>query len=195
VQVGSFRGDLMKTVIVKRFFHELFGEETTRLDLLSIITASVLGTLLVFWLDFTHLIELSIPILVIVLLLMADILGGVVANMTKGTQLYYKERPTFRQIFILIHIQPIIFALLIKSFVIESIFLYLYVVLAATLINAIRHLPQHKGVAAFMFMMGALLLILIGMNMPPYVLIFFLFFMMKIILSFSVSHTHARKIQ
>ena len=183
----------MKTVIVKRFFHELFGEETTRLDLISILTAAVLGSLLVLWLDVEHLSMLSLPVMIIVLILLADILGGVVANMTKGTQLYYKERPNLRQIFIFIHIQPIIFALLIKSYLIESVFIYLYVALVATLINSIRHLHEHKALAALFLMMVALILIIFGMDMPPYVMIFFMFYMMKLILSFSVSHTHARK--
>jgi hypothetical protein len=183
----------MKTIIVKRLFHELFGEETTLLDLVSILTASLGGTFIIFWLDHDHLSVQKIPVLIIILILLADILGGVIANTTRGTSLYYSQRPTLRQIFILIHVQPIIFALLIKSYVIESIFIYIYVLLSATLINAIRHLPQHKGVALLMFMMGAIFLILSSSSMPPYVLIFFLFFMMKMIISFAVSHHHVRK--
>jgi hypothetical protein len=183
----------MKIIRVPRVFHELFGEETTRLDVLAILSAAFLGTGLVLWFDFDHLSMLSIPVLIIILILLFDILGGVVANMTKGTATYYKERESLRQIFIFIHIQPILFALLIKSYVMESIFIYLYVALSATMINSIRHLPQHKAVAAFMFMLGALVLILFGISMPPYVLIFFIFFMMKMIVSFACSHTHYRK--
>jgi hypothetical protein len=183
----------MKIIRVSRVFHELFGEETTRLDLLAILSAAFLGTGLVLWFDFEHLRMLSIPVLMIILVLLADILGGVVANLTKGTASYYKERESLRQIFIFIHVQPILFALLIQNHVIESIFIYLYVALSATMINSIRHLPQHKAIAMLMFMFGALMLLLFGTSMSPYVLIFFIFFMMKMIVSFACSHTHYRK--
>lgn len=183
----------MKTIRVRRVFHELFGEETTRLDLLAILASAILGTGLVLWFDYDHLSMLSLPVMIVILILLLDILGGVVANMTKGTSSYYKEREGLRQIFIFIHIQPILFALLIQAYILESVFIYLYVAIAATLINAIRHLPQHKAVAAMMFMFGAIFLIFFGTEMPPYVLIFYIFFMMKMIISFACSHTHHRK--
>lgn len=181
----------MKTFRVPRLFHELFGKETTRLDLALVLLASIGGTGLVLWLDQEHLFLLSLPVLIIILILFADIFGGVVANMTKGTSLYYHERKTLRQIFIIIHIQPIIFAFLIQSYIIESLFIYIYVLLSSTLVNAIRHHHQHQAVAMLMFMMGALILML--SPMPPYVIIFMVFFMMKMIISFACSHTHSRK--
>ena len=184
----------MKTILIPRVFHELFGEETTKIDLFTILLASLGGTGLVLWFDYTHLSALSLPVLIIILIFCADIFGGVVANMTKGTSLYYKERPSLRQIFIFIHIQPILFAILIQSYVLASVFIYLYVVLASTLVNALQHEPIHRGVAAAMFLFGALALILFGVGMPPYVLLFFLFYMMKLIVSFAVSHSHLRKI-
>ncbi len=96
-----------KRIKVHRFFHELFGLETTRFDLLSIIIIAVSFALLTLALKWNS--DMSVVKKITLTILALDFGGGVVANFTTGTNNYYSESPSRKYFFIFFHLlQPFI---------------------------------------------------------------------------------------
>ena len=114
-----------KKIKIHKLGNELFGRETTLLDLLAIFVGSfslAIVTLLVTWG-----LDLSLIKKIVLTLLALDIGGGVVANFTIGTSSYYAESSKKRDLFILFHIlQPLLLAWIYSSdlYVILTITLY-----------------------------------------------------------------------
>ncbi len=100
----------MKTVKVPPFFHELFGQRISLLELwLTVLfcTGMTVSILILTYAEWHHLAIWQVSIFTV---LIVDIAGGVVANFSFSTNSYYKMNPNRRLFFILIHVQPIIMA-------------------------------------------------------------------------------------
>jgi hypothetical protein len=83
----------MKTMIqIPKFLHELFGTQQNRSELILIILFTITSTLLVAWFTSPYWQTLTWVQSLVLWLLFLDISGGVVANLSEGTNNYYNDR-------------------------------------------------------------------------------------------------------
>ncbi|MGM0689866.1 MAG: hypothetical protein ACQESO_09835 [Bacillota bacterium] len=182
-----------KKITVPKYLYELFGRETTVLEMLAIFaTASVVTTILI-GLDFAYFKEMGLIKSVILAILIFDITAGVIANLTEGTNDYYAQQAVKRNIFIIIHIQPLLFSWFLGNYLIESLFAWLYAVTASLLINSLVENPFQRTIAAASLVLGIAILLVINRGMPTFLLAMLVLYMIKLIYSFSVNHTLGKK--
>ncbi|MHB1454277.1 MAG: hypothetical protein ACYCYM_10050 [Saccharofermentanales bacterium] len=105
----------MKKIKIPKALHDLLGEEQSRSELIItfiFLGVSFLALILGTRQEWVGLRWYKIALLFILIL---DILGGVTANLSTGTNNYYRANAKRRWIFIAIHIQPFLFACILQS--------------------------------------------------------------------------------
>ncbi|MDR6224411.1 hypothetical protein [Desmospora profundinema] len=183
----------MKTVNVPPFFHEVWGKRTTKLELGITIIFSVTMTVVLFAFTYSEWRELELWKIVILASLALDITGGVIANLTFGTNHYYKHRPTARYIFLFIHVQPVIFALILWNYFAACIAVWGYTILSALFVNRFINHPAQRVIAAVFLTSGIGGLFLLFYPIPKFLFILLLFYVVKVIYSFAVDHYAERE--
>lgn len=175
-------------VRIPKFFHEILGEYQRKSALLVIalfvlISGTTAGTL--GFNDWNH---LSFIKQLVMWLLFVDIAGGVVANITKGTDMFYHRHPEKRWIFIAIHIQPVILAWSMEFPLIYGVLLSIYTLLFAALLNVWRDAELQPLFAAGFTGVGLLFTAYFGQTIPFLAAVVLSFYVFKVLYSFSVFH-------
>lgn len=172
---------------VHKSLYELFGRETTSLDLLLILFGSITLTIAAQILCLG--IELPLTKKVLLAFLTLDIGGGIIANFTDGTNNYYAESVKRRYLFIAIHIlQPLILSWIFPNDF-YSIFSLAIYALASSFIISIKKTGNQKTLAATMLLIGVVLMFLFNFSSQALQLIL-LIYSVKLILAFSVNWTN-----
>ena len=162
-------------VAVPKFFHDILGERTQVRDLLAVVVGTgvityLLATIGLFELLFTKGVTWQSAL---VFVLIVDIVAGAIANLTRGTNDFYRERPVNRLVFIAIHLQPLLIHILllpeVKLFSLGSdaqltIFAYLYTMISSLWVNSYSRQGISPGVVNGGQRVVAGLLTLIGME-------------------------------
>ncbi|WP_245719421.1 hypothetical protein [Pelagirhabdus alkalitolerans] len=133
-------------------------------------------------------IDLSLAKQIILWALFIDISGGVVVNLTKAADQFYQHHSRKRSFFILIHIQPIIITWMMEIPLHYGIALYVYTAIGALFLNTIRQHTIHKPTTGALTALGFIVVVYWGQTMPLFVTILFLFYLFKVLYSFSVCH-------
>lgn len=180
---------MKKTIQIPKFLYELFGTQQNRSELVLIILFTIISTLLVAWFTAPYWQTLEWYQNLVLWLLFLDITGGVVANLSEGTNHYYNTRPKARWLFIAIHIQPLILAFVLESPIYVALAVWFYTVICASLINNLRSLAFHRLLAGALFASGVIGYMLSGVTLPIPITLFYLLYMFKVIYSFAVDHT------
>jgi hypothetical protein len=174
-----------KKIKVHKFLHELLGKETSGLDLLAIVLASIALTVTVQVL--ANNLALSLPKNIILVLLTMDIGGGVVANFTEGTNNYYTDSMKKKYLFVSLHvIQPLLLGWI---FPLASIALFsstLYTLICTLFIINIKEYNTQRISAATLLILGIMLLFLLN----PYhaaIQLIIIAYSIKLILAFAVN--------
>lgn len=173
---------------VHSFLVELFGRETTRLDLLLILFGSIILTITTQKMSLGS--DFSLSKKIVLALLTLDIGGGAIANFTEGTNKYYSENIKRKHLFIIIHIlQP-----LILSWVFDKDFLIIliqtvYVLISSFIVTSINQKKSQKIIAATMLLISVILTFSFTFSIPALQLIL-LIYSIKLILAFSVNWTN-----
>lgn len=178
----------MKQITIPKFFHELFGKKQNPLELALVILFTLLATLTVAWQDTTYWQSYSLLQHVILWLLYLDITGGVIANLTHGTNSHYNHHPKERWLFIAIHIQPLLLALVLSSSMTTATLLWLYTIVSASIVNATRHLSTHRTLAGFLMAFGLVGLLTTSPALPTHITILYMLYIIKVIYCFAVDH-------
>jgi hypothetical protein len=105
----------MKTIQIPHFLHEVFGKKSTLVELSLILVTSTGATLALFWATYEEWSSVEIWKTILLVLLIFDIMAGFVANLTFSTNDYYRAAPKSRLVFILLHVQPLVFSALLGS--------------------------------------------------------------------------------
>ena len=180
----------MKTTIqIPKFLHELFGTQQNPFELVLIILFTIISTLGVAWFTAPYWLTLAWYQSLVLWLLFLDIAGGVVANLSTGTNNYYNTRPKARWIFIAIHIQPLILAIVLDSPISIALIVWLYTLICASLINSLREKIYHRLLAGALTAVALIGFVSSGVSLPIPITLFYLLYMIKVIYSFSVDHT------
>ena len=173
---------------VPSFFNELFGRETTRLDLFLILAGSITLTIATQLLSSG--IELSLSKKIVLAFLTLDIGGGVVANFTEGTNNYYSESTKRGYLFIIIHIlQPLILGWIFANNIFSILILTVYTLICSFIVRVIRQKNTQKSSATTMLLTAAILTFSLGFS-PQALQLILLVYSIKLILSFSVNWTN-----
>ena len=176
---------------VHRFYRELFGRETTGLDLLAIVIGSVslaCLTLLFNWnADFSVIKKMVLTILAL------DIGGGVIANFTSGTNNYYAESLRKRYLFVLFHlVQPLLLIWIFPSELLAILGVTLFTLTSSIIVLRLKSPNNQRIVAVTLLLLSLILSTLLNYNDPLAQLIM-QFFSIKLILAFSVHWTSINK--
>jgi len=180
----------MKTTIqIPKFLHELFGTQQNRCELVLILLFTITSTLGVAWFSASYWQTLTWYQNLVLWLLFLDISGGVVANLSEGTNNYYNARPKARWLFIAIHIQPLILAFVLESPIYVALAVWLYTLISASIINHLRAMVYHRLLAGALLATAIIIYVLSGVTLPMPITLIYTLYMMKVIYSFSVDHT------
>jgi hypothetical protein len=175
----------MREVELPRLLHELHGERTTVLNILLVYSTGIL----VAGIFVIGLPPAGLPLWKLLLsgFLALDIGGGVVANLSASTNLYYRERKGLRIPFILIHaIHPALFALLFPAQARYFACVFAYTAMSCLLVNRIRSPESQQIVAASLVAVGVSASFLLFDLDPRVLYLVAPLFMTKLILGFSV---------
>ena len=173
---------------IPKFFHEILGETQKKTELMGIILFSLISTtfLFIFYRDTLGLLPLLNQ--AILLLLTLDITGGVIANLSFGTDRYYAERKNARLVFIAIHIQPLLMFLFAKLPLWIAFILWGYTIICAFALEKLKKHPSQKVFAGITLFIGLGILFIFETSLTTFDSFLMLLFLFKVLYSFSVNH-------
>ncbi|MBM7541945.1 hypothetical protein [Amphibacillus cookii] len=177
---------------IPKFFHELLGEYQTKSSLVVIGVFVLISSFLMAVLGYDQWKELLFIKQLVTWLLFLDISGGVLANLTKGTDLYYNDNHWRRWVFIAIHVQPIILSWAMDISLHYGMIIYVYTLVCAIFLNLIRNYHFHSLTAGGLTSLGLLIVAYFGQTVPFFALTLFTFYVFKVLFSFSVFHHRSK---
>ena len=176
----------MNYFIVPNYLHEVFGEKQSKLEVLLTLLFAFIGSLLLYFLFYNPDTQEKGWIVVTAFIVISDILAGCIANFTKGTNEFYAQRPRGRLLFISIHFHILIIAWLLSVPFESALIVWGYTIVSALIVNAFKKTTIQLFIAANLMCYGIFLLM--TLTIPTWFLIISIFFMIKIMFSFSVDH-------
>lgn len=132
---------------IPKFFHEILGEFQTISSLVVIALFVLISGFAIGILGYDEWTRLPLAKQIVTWFLCLDISGGVVANLTKGTDIFYAKHPRKRWIFIAIHLQPIILSWSMGISIHYGVIICAYTLICASLLNFIRNYSFHNLLA------------------------------------------------
>jgi hypothetical protein len=178
----------MKSIHIPTILQEGFGEETTLLELVLILTVSTISTPAVFYVTQAEWSGIPLWKLIILFVLIFDIFAGFISNLTYSTNAYYQVSRKKQLTLIAIHIQPLIFALIFGGFTMICLLAWMYTIFASLVVVQLGNFPAQKAVAGSLVALGLVGLFLGSNGLPLILLVALAFFQLKLIYSFSVDH-------
>lgn len=175
----------IQKIEVHKFLRELFGRETTTFDLLAIIISSGSFAGLILMIKWNA--DITVIKKIILTILALDIDGGIVANFTTGTNIYYAESLRKRYIFVLFHLlQPSILIWIFPSELIAILGVSLFTLTSSIIVLRIKKHYNQRIIAVTLLLLSIFLSTLLNYTDPLTKMIMQLF-SIKLILAFSVN--------
>lgn len=168
--------------------HEVLGEKPALAEILMILSFSLSASIGLFVFTRTEWSVSAFWKTALLFLLIFDVLAGFIANLTRSTNDYYQARPKLRLVFIAIHIQPLLFSLLLSGYVYVCLVVWAYTTATALLVNAMNGHPAQRVLAASLVTMGLVGLFLFSAPLPTLLSAALAFYHLKVTYSFSVDH-------
>jgi hypothetical protein len=178
----------MKTIIVNRHLHEIFGERPTVFE---IFTTLAFG--------------LAVPIVLLVgyglpqpvaiwrsglaFVLVFDIGAGCIANLTQSTNAFYATRPARRWWMIAIHLHLPVLALLVGVAFWSSVVVWAYTIAGAIVVNLLNRTAVQTFIAGLL-VAAAVIWVPLWSGLPAPLMTVGLLSVLKLVFSFSVDHFH-----
>lgn len=175
---------------IPKALHELFGTEQIKSEILTIIVFSVVSFFALIIGTQDEWIGLEWYKVVLLFVLLLDILGGVAANLSAGTNQYYLKNPTKRWIFLAIHFQPFIFAWIFQSDFIAAFMVWVYTIGSSVIVNLLQEKEYQRLLAGALLGFGILAFVLLSFDLPKVLTIIYNLYMFKLIYGFSVNHQY-----
>ncbi|MBS4538057.1 hypothetical protein GOQ27_06260 [Clostridium sp. D2Q-11] len=178
----------MEKMKVPKSLHELMGKETTKFEFMYILGFAIASTLVIAWIARTELDVLIIWKAIFMIILMIDIFGGVIANLSYGTNEHYSQSNKRRIIFISIHVQPLLMMLISGGHNIPFVIIWIFAVVSAFLINAIRENPAQRVIGLSLSIVGLFMVSQFANELPFYIIAMLSMYIIKVVFSFPVNH-------
>jgi len=173
----------MKYFKMPEFLHEVFGEQQSILEVACTVIFALLGSGIVYLVADIRLDHWEA---IVAFILIADVLAGCIANFSFGTNEFYAQRPKNRLIFIAIHIHILVIAWLLVAPMSTALIVWAYTICSALLVNSLNGKSIQGFIAANLMCYGIFLLTYL--SPPTWFLMVSMFFMIKVMFSFSVDH-------
>lgn len=173
----------MKYFKTPEFLFEVLGEKQSILEVSCTLAFALMGSWIIY---FVADIELANWQTVVAYILIADVLAGCIANFSFGTNEFYSKRPRNRIVFIAIHIHILLIAWLLSEPMGTAWIVWGFTIASAFLVNALNGKPIQNFIAANLMCYGIFLLVYL--SLPVWFLMVSMFFMIKVLFSFSVDH-------
>ena len=178
---------MLKDICTPKFLRELFGRKTNLITIAVTMTFSILVTGLLWRLSLP---DQNWPLwqFITFCLLSVDISGGVIANLTQGTNHYYQESAKRRYIFLLIHIQPLLLALLFNQSLLTCTMVWLGAMIGALFVSELlKDCREQALIGASMAGVGCILLVSYS-KLPISMTALLSLYLIKLLFAFSVNH-------
>jgi hypothetical protein len=173
----------MKYFKTPEFLFEVLGEKQSILEVSCTVIFALLGSLIIYSVAG---IESSNWKTVVAYILIVDVLAGCIANFSFGTNEFYSKRPKNRLVFISLHIHILAIAWLLSQPIDTALVVWGFTIVSAFLVNGLNGKSIQGFIAANLMCYGILLLIYL--SLPVWFLMVSVFFMIKVLFSFSVDH-------
>lgn len=173
----------MKYFKTPEFLFEVLGEKQSVLEISCTLLFALLGSGIIYAVAD---IQINTWKTIVAYILIADVLAGCIANFSLGTNEYYSQRPKNRVIFIAIHVHIIAIAGLMSLPFENALIVWGYTIAASFLVNTLNGKSIQTFIAANLMCYGVLLLVYL--SLPMWFLMVSMFFMIKVLFSFSVDH-------
>lgn len=173
-----------KNIKIPKLFQELHGEKSKISTVILVYLTGIISG----YITIVDLLKFNLEIWKYLLLgiVVVDIAGGVVANLSSSTNSYYKDKKKLRIIFLLVHfIQPLILYFIFPNSMFFFMFLFFYTIISALFINMLKEAEDQQNIASALLTIGAILSVLIKTDYFIINIIGVLY-MIKLILGFSV---------
>lgn len=174
---------MMKYFKIPEFLFDVFGEKQSLLEVGCTLIFALAGSWVVYLVAG---IELDNWKSILAFLVIADVLAGCIANFSYGTNEYYSQRPKNRLIFIAIHVHILAIAWLLSEPLDSAMIIWGYTIVSAFVVNALKGTRIQCFIAANLMCYGILLLIYLPLS--NWFLMVSVFFLIKVLFSFSVDH-------
>jgi len=176
----------VKYIKINDFFHDVFGKKQSIVELIAIFLFCFIATYFIFanysW-DTQEIITWKI---IAAFILVADIMAGCIANFTFSTNEHYVKQSKKRLYFILFHIHLLVISFLLDAYFVYAFIFTVYTIGAACIVNALMGKRLQRFIAANLVFYG--LILILYFTLPLWFILISLFFMIKLIFSFSVNH-------
>jgi hypothetical protein len=174
------------TLEMPKFLHELFGKRTTKVELAIVLLCCLVLSALLLVHSYSEWEGLVLWKKMLLVILTLDITGGVVANLTKGTNEYYQASPKARTVFIAIHVQPIILGWLLGNFLL-GVTVWVFTIAATLIVVNLKGKGIQRTAGLALAITGICFLIV--RTEPHFALTALLaFYVFKLVFSFAVDH-------
>lgn len=177
------------TIRIPSFLHDILGESQTVGELLTIgiLGVGITSTIYIAFPEMTR--DLPIWRSTLAYLLILDIVAGCVANFTRSTNNHYSRRSKERWIFIAVHVHLPIIAGLLGTGLGHALMVWGYTIVGAIMVNALNGSRFQLFTAGSLLVAGMAIAVL-SVEIPNYLLLISLLFMLKVLFSFAVDHYH-----
>lgn len=177
-------------ITVPAALHDVFGERTRRIDLALILVAGgLVGTLFVMQTSFAGLAWWRVAL---ALALVVDIAAGAIANLTRGTNDYYVQRPLHRWGFIAIHVHVLVLSWALGAPLAQAIAVWAFTIGSASVVNLLLGHESQSSIAGLLVTSGTAVTLMWEPSAPAPLLLVYLLFLFKVVFSFAVDHHAAR---
>lgn len=119
-------------------------------------------------------------------LLIVDVIAGCMANFTKGTNDYYKQRSQSRWVFIAIHFHIIVIAWPYNIALNESVIIWGYTIITAVILNTLYGRKAQNVIAIALVVLG--FMVIASLSSPLWFQCIAGLFLIKVCYAFSVDH-------
>ncbi|WP_066858145.1 hypothetical protein [Halodesulfovibrio spirochaetisodalis] len=167
------------------FSREFLGETPTRRDKITIFSITFLLVGVVGYKSSPELAMLPMWKVILFLVTILDIFAGAIANFTKSSQIYYKNKPAKRIAFYFEHIIHIAFLVLTVGHMWYCVGLLAYTIAAGLFVNYTDSLKQQEINAAAVVCIG-LVLFYVVVPVPQILVWLPSVFLVKLIFGFSI---------
>lgn len=178
----------MARVRIPKFLHEVFGETQSWPEIAAILGFGAVGALGLLAIDPARFADMPLWRAALALLLVFDICAGAIANLTRGTNDFYAERPRLRWVFIAVHLHLVALAWLIGEALGAAAAIWIYTIAAASIVNLLAGRAMQRAVGGVLFGLGALAVFLPMIGASPVMQAAGIIFMFKLIYAFAVDH-------
>ena len=173
---------------VSAFLHEVFGLTQSPAEALGTLVFGVAAVVLLSSLAET---PASLPLWRWALgwLLVADVAAGCAANFTRGTNMFYAQRPGLRWVFIAIHVHLPAVAWLLENATSPAWVVWAFTVAGAAVVNLFAGRPYQVFVGGVLWATGLLLVFALGTQWSgAWMMAVAALFLTKVLFAFAVQH-------